>query len=265
MFPKILSTLAMSGLAFAALPSDDAHAAPTTQDVTLTNIIEQLVPTKVMKGDREFDGHGPDVTTTVNVKISDDGSKLEARVYFKAKETQHDWSETKGEWARTVYTAPAGRKIKKIVGAVQDGAVIGSPTCVGSTAGRCVSSTNTFRSERAGFQFLMPTESWVQWIDTIKELVEKVIQAEQQLNDRDQPTPEERQALEILELVDEGKAFIPSQGNHVHVVSPQNDGPVRVLAVVGDTGGPDISTDSSGADDTRINSIMFRKLRIELE
>src|SRR5512134_3279455 len=81
MFPKTLSMLALSGFAFASLPSHQAHAAPTTLDVTLTNIIEQLVPTKVMKGDREFDGHGPDVTTTVNVKISDDGRKLEARVY----------------------------------------------------------------------------------------------------------------------------------------------------------------------------------------
>jgi hypothetical protein len=265
MFPKILSTLAMSGLAFAALPSDDARAAPTTQDVSLTNIIEQLVPTKVMKGDREFDGHGPDVTTTVNVKISDDGSKLEARVYFKAKETQHDWSETKGEWLRTVYTAPSGKKIKKIVGALQDGQVISSPTCIGSSAGRCVSSTSTFKSERAGFQFIMPSESWVQWIETIKDLVEQVIQAEQQLNDRDEPTPEEREALRVLDFVERGTAFIPSQGNHVHVVSPQNDGPVQVLAVVGDTGGPDISNDSNGTDDTRINSIMFRKLRIELE
>ncbi|HET6585907.1 MAG TPA: hypothetical protein VFG69_20765 [Nannocystaceae bacterium] len=265
MYRKFLSSFVFGGLALVALPSGEAHAAPSTRDVTLTDIVEQLVPTRLLKGDREFGGHGPAITTTVNVGIVEDGRKLEARVYFKARETQNDWSETKGEWGRIVYTAPSGRKIKRILGAVEDGHVITSPTCVGSSAGRCITSSTSFVSERAGFQFLMPTESWTQWINTIAELVEQVIAAEQQLNDRDQPTPEEREALAVLDSVRRGTAYIPSQGNHVHVKTPDNHGPVRVFAIVGDTGGPDISTDSNGADDTRINSVMFKKLRVELE
>jgi hypothetical protein len=97
------------------------------------------------------------------------------------------------------------------------------------------------------------------------ELVEKVIVAEQQMNDRDAPTPEERQALEIMEWVKQGKAFIPTAQNKVYLKSPDDDGPVRVFAIVGDTGGPDISTDSNGRDDTRVNSVMFKPLRIVLE
>ncbi len=261
---KFLSSILLSALGLTMLPPV-AHAAPTTRDVALTNIMEQLVPTRVFKGDREFDGHGPLIKTTVNVRISDDGRKLLAKVYFRAEEDGGDGSLTKGEWERTVYTAPSGSRIKRIQGALLDGQLTDSPACVGLPAGRCISSTTEFKSVKAGFQFIAPTEDWTAFIDAIVDLVEQCMRAEQQMNDRDEPTPEERQATEILRLVREGKQFIPSAQNHVHVELSDNGGPVHVFAIVGDTGGPDISTDSNGRDDTRINSIMFRSVRIELE
>lgn len=245
------------------LPAE-AHAAPTTQDVDLTNIVEQLVPKELVAGDREFGG-GPRITTAVNLSISEDRRKIKAKVFFNAKETKGDGSETRGEWKRTVYTAPAGRTIREIVGAIEDGAVVPTAQCAGSAAGSCVVSQTKFKSSGAGFQILAPTADWNSFIATVVEIVEKLVEAEQQLNDRDEPTPEERQALEILEQVKAGAAFLPSEENRVYLKASDNGGPVRVFAIVGDTGGPDISTDDNGKDDTRINAIMFKKLRITLD
>ena len=37
------------------------------------------------------------------------------------------------------------------------------------------------------------------------------------------------------------------------------------MAVVGDTGGPDISTDRNGKDDTRLESIAFDEIRVRYQ
>ena len=57
----------------------------------------------------------------------------------------------------------------------------------------------------------------------------------------------------------------PRESSERIVLGGNNGGPVRIFAIVGDTGGPDISNDENGKDDTRINSIMFKKLRISLD
>jgi hypothetical protein len=265
MFKHIVHAMVIGsvGLGSVLLPFA-AHAAPTTKDVDLANIVEQLVPKELVAGDREFGG-GPRITTSVNLSISEDRRKIKAKVFFNAKETKADGTETRGEWKRTVYTAPDGRTIRKIVGAVEDGALSPTAACAGSAAGTCVFSQTKFKSDGAGFQILAPTADWQAFIATVVEIVEKIIQAENQMNDRDQPTAEERQALEILQRVREGAAFLPSEENRVYLKSSDNGGPVRVFAIVGDTGGPDVSTDDNGKDDTRINAVMFKKLRIELD
>ena len=94
--------------------------------------------------------------------------------------------------------------------------------------------------------------------------VNQIIQAEAQLNNRSEPTREGRQVQETAEKVKQGLAFLPENDNHVHLKSADR-GPVRVFAIVGDTGGPDISNDNDPKDDTRINSIVFKKLRIRLQ
>jgi hypothetical protein len=46
--------------------------------------------------------------------------------------------------------------------------------------------------------------------------------------------------------------------------SPSTPGPVAVFAIVGDTGGPDISTDDNPKDDTRIERIEFARVRLNM-
>lgn len=59
-------------------------------------------------------------------------------------------------------------------------------------------------------------------------------------------------------------AYLNGQGNHIHLRAPAA-GPVRLFSIVGDTGGPDISTDDDPKDDTRIVGIKFKPIKIRVE
>lgn len=70
-------------------------------------------PTKLLGGDREFGGHGPEIWASINLTI-ENGNQLFATVYMHARETQSDWSETEGTWKKLIYTAPSGFNISGI-------------------------------------------------------------------------------------------------------------------------------------------------------
>jgi hypothetical protein len=70
-------------------------------------------PTKVMGGDREFGGHGPEIWSWIKLEIRG-GTELIATVYMHARETESDWSETEGTWVKVLYTAPVGYTISDI-------------------------------------------------------------------------------------------------------------------------------------------------------
>ena len=115
----LISALAF-GVAASALCltfASNAGAAPSyTTSVTLRNIDEQLVPTELVRGDREFGGNGPRIKSNVTLSVTGDKRRILATVYFNARETKSDWSETRGTWTRTVYTAPSTRRIESILG-----------------------------------------------------------------------------------------------------------------------------------------------------
>lgn len=70
----------------------------------------------LVKGDREFGGHGPDMTCTVTFKITEGGTAIDAVIKLTAKETAGGDTEAGGTWTRRVYSAPGGTKILKING-----------------------------------------------------------------------------------------------------------------------------------------------------
>lgn len=78
------------------------------------NPITNLCPANKVAGDADFGGHGPQVTGDVTLRISSDGNRLEAVINFSARETQSDWSEVRGTWTRTLYTAATGMRITAI-------------------------------------------------------------------------------------------------------------------------------------------------------
>lgn len=65
------------------------------------------------RGDREFDGNGPNVTSWVS--LLNNGSQLVARVYMKAMETKSDWTTGEGTKDFIIYTADPGKRIESVV------------------------------------------------------------------------------------------------------------------------------------------------------
>jgi hypothetical protein len=66
------------------------------------------------RGDREFDGNGPDITC--RVRLINRRNKVDAQIFFQAKETESDWTTASGTMTSTVYTADSGWEIENIVG-----------------------------------------------------------------------------------------------------------------------------------------------------
>ncbi len=213
--------------------SPPASSSVTT--IKLEDITDALCPKQLLGGDREFDGHGPKIKSSVRLKISPDKTSLIADIDFSAKETTADWSFTRGKWTRTVYKAPPGKKIT---------AILSDQT-----------SYTQFISPPGGFQFLVPGADVAKALYTfldytdIKSAVLKAFGY----------GPNEKSALSALV-----KGTIDN-GNTV-VQIPSVDGVlVKFFHIVGDTGGPDISDDDNCNDDTRIVKIEFFPAKIKLE
>lgn len=80
----------------------------------LPSTIGPYCPKKLLGGDREFSGHGPEIWAWIKLEVRNQNT-LVATVYMHARETVNDWSETEGTWEKVVYTAPAGYTISKLV------------------------------------------------------------------------------------------------------------------------------------------------------
>lgn len=217
-----------------------ALAAP--QSIQLENITQPLVPSRVVGGDREFGGNGPDIQVRTTLEIGDAGSKLYANVWFNAKETKPDWSETDETFRVPVYTAPAGMRITRILDAP--------------------SSSVSFRSQPAGMQILAPASDWAQVVEWVAEVVEMILAQ----TGNEIEIPEELPCDTVDACADALKAGILrlEQDNLVEVRAPEA-GPVAAFMVVGDTGGPDISDDKNPKDDTRIAGIAFKEVQVDLQ
>lgn len=239
----LLATVVLSGASASLTATSDAAAAPVAT-IRLKDIDEQLVPTEVVAGDREFGGNGPAIECTVTLTVTADQRSIFAVVDFRAKETKADWSETKGSWSRKVYTAPPGRKIDAIV----DGS----------------SSTVKFVSKPAGFQLLGPTEDFIKLLDSLKRVSEALLTFGNPVLAPAATSPAKQQMKQMAERVIKGTAYLKSEGNHVHLRAPTS-GPVQLFAIVGDTGGPDISSDENPKDDTRISGIKFKPIKVRLK
>jgi len=244
MFESVAS-LALAGMfALSAWSAPAAAMAGPSAEVELTDITTPLVPKVLVKGDREFGGNGPQITTKVQLQISEDRRSIKAKIFFRAVETGGDRSTTEESFKVKVFEAPAGKQIKAIEGPL-------------------VSEVN-FKSQRAGFQILGPGEDFAEFVRTVEEIAQKVMDAVNTIEGREGDTRKMRAAREYLEMVREGTAGLNFAGNHVHTISPSS-GPVSVMAIVGDTGGDDISKDRNPKDDTRIQSILFKKVRVKYE
>ena len=72
------------------------------------------------RGDREFNGHGPDVWCKVSLETLNDDTQLRVKIWMKAKETTSDWTTAEGTDYQTIYTAHSGKQIKQILTVTED-------------------------------------------------------------------------------------------------------------------------------------------------
>lgn len=91
-------------------------------------------PTRLVNGDREFGGNGPEMTAEAELFLKG-GRELWLKVELWARETGGDRSETRGSWQEKLYQAPAGRGIERVLSDLR-------------------SETGRFVSSKGGFQIL---------------------------------------------------------------------------------------------------------------
>lgn len=206
--------------------------------------LTNLVPQTLTRGDREFGGNGPDITCSVELRLPSDRRKVLADVHFRAVETKGDRSTTDQRWQKTVYTAPSDKKIKSL----------GSQT----------RSTVSFRSKKAGFQLLAPGEDMAAIFAKLDQFALQIADAHMKMSGLAYTHPEYKKAHAFIAEFNKGARDMLVKSNHVHNVVPSS-GPVALLSIVGDTGGDDISDDANGKDDTRIEAITFKKIKVTLE
>lgn len=204
------------------------------QTVKLEDINEWLCPSRLTRGDREFDGHGPRIKSEVKLRISPSGTQLIADISFWAQETQHDWSTTEGNWSKVVYDAPYGKKITEII---SDKA-----------------SRTQLISPPGGFQFLVPGTDVARVLYAFLDAtdIKSAVMAAHGAK------PEEKSVLSALV-----KGTIDN-GNTVVRVPAVEGTLVKFFHIVGDTGGNDVSDDDNCNDDTRIVKIEFFPVKIKM-
>lgn len=227
----------LGGVALTWIAASPSHAEFRT--VTL-NDVPELVPSNLIGGDREFDGHGPEVKITVWLEMSSDGHEILANVDFWAKETTPDWSEVHETFVVPVYRTPADERILRVVN--------GDPSVI------------EFVSRPGGFQFLAPIEDTRDFLNFLKEVVTLGLGQAPIDIPPGVPCPD---AAECYKMIHDG--LMGTAGNNtVYSYSPRT-GPVSVISVVGDMGGDDISNDKNGKDDTRILGISFKPIDVEVK
>jgi hypothetical protein len=85
---------------------------PTEEDINPGTIAYRPPHTR---GDREFDGNGPNIWCNTSITRITNLTQLRIRIYMVAEETKSDWTTATGEFYKTVYTAPSGKNIKQIL------------------------------------------------------------------------------------------------------------------------------------------------------
>jgi hypothetical protein len=227
------------GLALAGGTFSDESAAAERATVNL-NDVGLLVPTRLTRGDREFDG-APLILCETTLKVTEAGRSITAEVHFKAEETKGDHTTVDETFNVRVFQAPAGKTIEKIDG----------PTY----------SKVSFRGQAAGFQIIGPLPGWTKTINELKTWADRVLDEIKRQNNG-QESEESRVARDVIRVIAELVSKLPSLSNFTEVRAPDNGGPVRQFRIVGDTGGADVSHDRRGADDTRIKSVKFNPINV---
>lgn len=212
----------------------------TGETVNLDDITDPLLPTNLVEGDREFGGHGP--ALLARLRLHNTESEVKATISFEAWEypfggphdTPRRKSHTLQAWEKTVFKAPAGRKILAITSAT--------------------TSEVLFESLPGGFQVLVTHQEYVKIADLLSNISE-VVNTAIQLGGSERAKAISAASDATFRLFADGFKVVPYKGEKVQVVMPRYAGPVCCFAIVGDTGGIDIARHDNPHGNTRIAGI----------
>ncbi|MEC4005755.1 hypothetical protein OX283_013875 [Flavobacterium sp. SUN052] len=220
-------------------------SASKQEKINLEDINEWLCPKTLLRGDREFDGHGPRVKCEVKIRLSENGKEIWADISLWAQETVQDWSTTEGSWSKKVYDVPYGKTINKILS---------------ETASR-----TQFVSQPAGFQFIIPGADVQAGLNNF---LDGQTIARNVLNAHGVPkefTDVVGAPLHLSQDIIKNLVGSYVDGNTVYTVPALEGTLVNFFHIVGDTGGNDISDDDNCNDDTRIEKIEFFPVLVEFK
>src|SRR5262245_38454905 len=104
--PKLLvSAVTVLVVAAATTPNARAQGLPYVVYPWQDPII--FVPQNLTRGDRDFAGHGPKITWSVNLWVNPyNRTEVWATIYMRAEETKKDWTTVWGSENRLVARAP---------------------------------------------------------------------------------------------------------------------------------------------------------------
>ncbi|MEJ2155542.1 MAG: hypothetical protein P8X96_09420 [Desulfobacteraceae bacterium] len=108
---KIIATIIV--ILFMLAPASALAQAKSIKRLTIPTK-SRLCPKDTHRGDREFKGHGPDVTATARLRI-DARTRVTLFLTLHAIETRKDWTEARGDWTYQIYKAPIGFKVNRIL------------------------------------------------------------------------------------------------------------------------------------------------------
>lgn len=86
-----------------------------SQRTLVAPINQQRIFPEWVQGDRDFWGHGPLVSGTVRVVVSEGKGQLIAFINLRLEETEGDRSAAEINETRLIYNAPAGKQIRSII------------------------------------------------------------------------------------------------------------------------------------------------------
>src|SRR5687768_14896103 len=104
--PATVVLVVMSVISFAQIDAIKPVIKPGVLKVDsvvqfIPSTVGPFCPKQLLGGDREFDGHGPEIWASIKLAIKDK-KQINAEVFMHARETVSDWSETEGTWNKII-------------------------------------------------------------------------------------------------------------------------------------------------------------------
>ena len=85
------------------------------KDIILNRLKTPFFIPSHTKGDKDFDGHGPNINCRIHIGITSDRKHILADINMKASETESDWTTSEGEKKIFIFPAGTDKRLRKLI------------------------------------------------------------------------------------------------------------------------------------------------------